>query len=100
LHALAISGGPSTKLLLDNSHIKAHLLAADCNWVASFQPYGDHAAGRTTRIEVTAETTARKRGDAFVALVLMSTQPPRAGVIANTAYDSKGLRRFLIRLGK
>lgn len=46
-----------------------------------------------------AEITAGERGDAPVTLALIGALPPPARLIADTAYDSNGLRSFLIERG-
>ncbi len=74
----------------------------------SLQAIGRSRGGRTTKIHLAVdgagrplaiEITAGQRGDAPVALALIGALPPPARLIADTAYDSNGLRSFLIERG-
>jgi transposase len=75
---------------------------------AEAQAIGRSRGGRTTKIHaivdargrpIAIEVTPGHRGDVRVATALISAVPAGACLAADTAYDSDGLRRFLLERG-
>jgi transposase len=75
---------------------------------AEAQAIGRSRGGRTTKIHaivdsrgrpIALEITPGQLGDARVALALISVVPPGRSLAGDAAYDSDGLRRFLVEQG-
>jgi transposase len=118
--ALARAGGPPAELLLDSSHVKAHRSAGGGKGGSARKPsggrgthrgrprWGPPRGGRTTKIHALTdhlgrpigfELTAGQHGDAPVALALLAPWPSAKLCIADAAYDSNGIRSFLLARG-
>ena len=106
--ALAAAGGLSAELMLDSTHAKAHRCAAGGEGGAHAQAIGRSRGGRTTKVHalvdgrgraVALEITPGQLGDAHAAVALIVQAPPSLSLAADTAYDSNGIRQFLIERG-
>jgi len=118
--ALAASGGPPAELLLDSSHVKAHRSAGGGKGGSARRPSGGHAThrgrqrwgpprgGRTSKIHALTDQrgrpigfvlTADQQGDAPVAQALLAPCSSARLCIADAAYDSNGIRSFLLARG-
>jgi transposase len=98
---------PGEAQLIDSPTSKAHRSAAGGKG-DQIQAIGRSRGGRTTKIHAVAdgagrpiafEITPGQLGDVRVALALLAPLPPAALCAADTAYDSNGLRQFLIERG-
>jgi transposase len=93
---------------IDSTTAKALRSAAGGKRGAETQAIGRSRGGRTTKIRaiadacgrpITLDVTAGQIGDVRVAMALIGAVPPARSLAGDTAYDSDGLRRFLLERG-
>jgi len=89
---------------IDSTAVKAHRCAAGGKGGATEQHIGRSRGGRTTKVHAVADGAGRlvafdltpgNRGDVRAARALLEPLPKAAHVLADAAYDSDALRRFL-----
>lgn len=93
---------------IDSTSAKAHRCAAGGEGGAAEQDIGRSRGGRTTKVHAVADGAGRlvafdltpgNRGDVRAARALLEPLPKAAYVLADAAYDSDALRRFLVGRG-
>ncbi|WP_375782524.1 IS5 family transposase [Roseospira marina] len=99
---------PDDMHMIDSTSTKAHRSAAGGKGGRPAQAIGRSRGGRTTKIHavvdgrgrpIAFEITAGQLGDVRAATALLGPLPPGRWCAADTAYDSNGLRQFLIERG-
>jgi transposase len=94
-----VQASPGEVHLIDSTHAKAHRSAAGGKGGRMLRRSVDRAAVDGLGRPIACEITGGQLGDLRAALAVLGALPPSRFCVADAAYDSNGLRPFLMERG-